>query len=207
MRLNLRQLAQSNIIFRFETDDDRAEFWHLYVEQNGNMDGNRNRKMLNRHDCWELWIYSEYDKVTFNVVTNNNNIPTWTETKEKYMNDKKIENLAKNIYKAVTNTITDNHNELSQAIALLQSNGYTLTPPYTQPTDEEICERIKAMNEEVGYENNWNDGSTDKYYIYYNYSREEYDYGSRQTCEILGATYTTQPIAQQIVAELNEKGL
>ena len=74
-----------------------------------------------------------------------------------------------------------------------------------KPTDSEICERIKSMNEEVGYVADWNDGSIDKYYVYYNYSGEEYDYGSRQTCEILGVTYTTQSIAKQIVAELNEK--
>ena len=122
--------------------------------------------------------------------------------KEKYMNDKEIENIAKNIYKAITNTITDHHNELSQAIALLQSNGYTLTPPYIQPTDDEICERIKSMNEEVGYVADFS-VVDNKYYIYF--VDNKYDYGGSQTCKILNTPYTTQSIAQQIVAELNEK--
>ena len=192
MNINLRKLSESNITFRFESKSDRDEFWNLYVEQNGNMDGNRSRKMLNRHDCWELWIYSEYDKVTFNVVTNDNTIPTWTEIKVDLE------------YKKVKETLKHNY-EIASAITLLQSLGYTLTPPYIEPTDEEIIARIVSENQKVGYVADWNDGSIDKYYVYYNYSGEEYDYGSRQTCEILGVTYTTQSIAQQIVAELNEK--
>ena len=116
------------------------------------------------------------------------------------MNDKEIEKLAKNIYKALTNTITDNQNEISQAIALLEQNGYTLIPPYLEPTDEEIIARINYENEQVsGFDR-------DKCYICYkdNYWKRGYeDINNR----ILGVTYTTQSIAQQIVAELNEKRL
>ena len=35
MRLNLRQLAESNITFRLETDEDRAEFWELFIKNRG----------------------------------------------------------------------------------------------------------------------------------------------------------------------------
>ena len=287
IKLNLRQLAESNITFLLETDEDRDEFWHLYVEQDGNMDGDRSRERLNRHDCWELWIYSKYDKVTFNVVTNDNNVPTWKQIKEKYMNDKmylksiavRFENtkqreaierkfmdngfeiyglnfkevgykgyaedsycianlsdyglkdktiisyeefiggnnmndneilkptdykqFAENIAKASTNSLKlITENELSQAKLLLEQNGYKVEPPYIQPTDSEICERIKSMNEEVGYVADFS-VVDNKYYIYF--VDNKYDYGGSQTCKILNTPYTTQSIAQQIVAELNEK--
>ncbi len=32
----------------------------------------------------------------------------------------------------------DNKHKINQAITLLEKNGYTLAPPYIQPTDEEI---------------------------------------------------------------------
>ena len=172
-------------------------------------------------DILDATIYnSEFYKVTnngSNYLIHKNTACEYAQIKEKYMKDKEIaefiEKITPRIKEEIDNSIEaidkikelDNKYKIEIAITLLEQNGYTLTPPYIEPTDEEICERIKAENEEVGYENNWNDGSTDKYYIYYNYSGEEYDYGSRQTCEILGVTYTTQSIAKQIVAELNEK--
>ena len=106
--------------------------------------------------------------------------------------------------KIVKYPIEELTNELSQAIALLQSNGYTLTPPYIQPTDDEICDRIKSMNEEVGYVADFS-VVDNKYYIYF--VDNKYDYGGSQTCKILNTPYTTQSIAKQIVAELNEKRL
>ena len=124
------------------------------------------------------------------------------------MNDKEIEKLAKNIYKALTNTIADNQTELTQAIALLQSNGYTLTPPYIPPTDDEIIARIVSENEKVGYVADWNDESIGKYYIVYGNAYRNYtSMYSNSTVKSIGVTYTTQSIAKQIVAELNEKRL
>ena len=96
----------------------------------------------------------------------------------------------------------DNKHKINQAIALLQSNGYSITPPYIQPTDDEICDRIKSMNEEVGYVADFS-VVDNKYYIYF--VDNKYDYGGSQTCKILNTPYTTQSIAKQIVAELNEK--
>ena len=93
-------------------------------------------------------------------------------------------------------------NELSQAKLLLEQNGYKVEPPYIQPTDDEICERIKSMNEEVGYVADFS-VVDNKYYIYF--VDNKYDYGGSQTCKILNTPYTTQSIAKQIVAELNEK--
>jgi len=71
-----------------------------------------------------------------------------------------------------------------------------------KPTDSEICERIKSMNEEVGYVADFS-VVDNKYYIYF--VDNKYDYGGSQTCKILNTPYTTQSIAKQIVAELNEK--
>ena len=157
-------------------------------------------------DVLDATIYnSEFYKVTnngSNYLIHKNTACEYAQIKEKYMKDKEIENIAKNIYKALTNTIADNHNELSRAIILLQSNGYSITPPYIQPTDDEICERIKSMNEEVGYVADFS-VVDNKYYIYF--VDNKYDYGGSQTCKILNTPYTTQSIAQQIVAELNEK--
>jgi len=93
-------------------------------------------------------------------------------------------------------------NELSQAKLLLEQNGYKVEPPYIPPTDSEICERIKSMNEEVGYVADFS-VVDNKYYIYF--VDNKYDYGGSQTCKILNTPYTTQSIAKQIVAELNEK--
>jgi len=93
-------------------------------------------------------------------------------------------------------------NEISQAKLLLERNGYKVEPPYIPPTDSEICERIKSMNEEVGYVADFS-VADNKYYIYF--VDNKYDYGGSQTCKILNTPYTTQSIAKQIVAELNEK--
>ena len=91
----------------------------------------------------------------------------------------------------------NNKHKISQAITLLESQGYTLTPPYTQPTDEEIIARLKIDNKKHN--------GIFNYYIFYS-SRGEYTWGADGDDErVLGVTYTTQSIAQQIVAELNEK--
>ena len=133
-------------------------------------------------------------------------VPTWTEIKEKYMNDKEIAEFIEKITPrmeaiAKIKELVNKH-KINQAITILQSLGYTLTPPYIQPTDEEICERIKSMNEEFGYVADFS-VVDNKYYIYF--VDNKYDYGGSQTCKILNTPYTTQSIAQQIVAELNEK--
>ena len=212
MRLNLRQLAQSNITFRLETDEDRAEFWELFIKNRGCTFNNHRSELLNYAKLWE----DESGKLyidNYKYIMGRELVSTWTEIKEKYMNDKEIAEFIEKITLRMEVDIEaidkikelDNKHKISQAKLLLEQNGYTLTPPYIEPTDEEIIARIVAKNEKVGYVADWNDGSMDKYYVYYNYSGEEYNYGSRQTCEILGVTYTTQSIAKQIVAELNEK--
>lgn len=204
MKLNLRQLSESNITFRLETDDDRDEFWGLYVEQDGNMDGDRSREMLNRHDCWELWIYSKYDKVAFNVVSNDNTILSWTEIKEKYMklNIEYTNGEISNMEVVIENNA---ESELNRAKVLLEKNGYKVELPYIQPTDEEICERIEAMNEEVGYVADWNNSNMNKYFIRFDNEYKEYTYTFTDYKRNIGAIYTTYEIAQQITEELNEK--
>ena len=139
-------------------------------------------------------------------------VPTWTKIKEKYMNDKEIAEFIEKITPRMEVDIEamdkikelNNKHKISQAITLLESQGYTLTPPYIQPTDEEICERIKAMNEEVGYSPDWSK-SADKYFIYFSTFNNRWEVTTNTLNRVLGVTYTTQSIAQQIVAELNEK--
>ena len=99
----------------------------------------------------------------------------------------------------------NDESELNQAITLLEQNGYILTPPYLEPTDEEICDRIKAMNEKVGYIADWNNLEEGKFFIYFDNNLKDWDYDFKRVVEILGTLYTTQSIAKQIVAELNEK--
>ena len=87
--------------------------------------------------------------------------------------------------------------ELNQAKVLLEKNGYKVESPYIQPTDEEIIARLKIDNKKHN--------GIFNYYIFYS-SRGEYTWGADGDDErVLGVTYTTQSIAQQIVAELNEK--
>ena len=66
------------------------------------------------------------------------------------------------------------------------------------------CERIKAMNEEVGYSPDWSK-SADKYFIYFSTFNNRWEVTTNTLNKVLGVTYTTQSIAKQIVAELNEK--
>lgn len=100
------------------------------------------------------------------------------------------------------------HN-LHQVITLLQSLGYTITPPYIPPpyippTDEEILARIKAENSKIGYVADWI--STDgKYQVTLDTDRGVYRVASRIYTKDIGVIYTTKEIATQIVVELNEK--
>ena len=123
------------------------------------------------------------------------------------INPTNIEQFAESIAKILTKSLNIiEENELSQAKLLLEQNGYKVEPPYIQPIDEEICERIKAMNEEVGYVADWNDESIGKYYIVYGNAYRNYtSMYSNSTVKSIGVTYTTQSIAKQIVEELNEK--
>lgn len=204
MRLNLRQLAQSNITFRLETDEDRAEFWELFIKNRGCTFNNHRSELLNYAKLWEDESGNLYID-NYKYIMGRELVSTWTEIKEKYMNDKEIEKLAKNIYKALTNTITDNQNELSQAIALLQSNGYKVEPHYISPTDDEICERIRVENEKARHFADWNNLEEGKFFIYFDNNLKDWDYDFKKVVEILGTPYTTQSIAKQITAELNEK--
>ena len=204
MNLNLHQLAQSNIIFRLETDDDRDEFWELFIKNRGCTFNNHRSELLNYAKLWE----DESGKLyidNYKYIMGRELVSTWTEIKEKYMNDKEIEKLAKNIYKALTNTITDNQNELSQAIALLQSNGYKVEPPYIPATDEEIIARIVSENQKVGYVADWNNEDEQKFFVYFDNNLKEWDFDAKRVNKILGVVYTNYTISRQIVEELNEK--
>ena len=109
----------------------------------------------------------------------------------------------KGVKQAVDNCIK-NIKELQthQAITLLQSLGYKVEAPYTEPTDEEIVERIKFENSKIGYVPDWKDGTECKYCIEHN---RVYDVDGTFDFKLIGTVYTTKEIATQIVAELNEK--
>ena len=47
MRLNIRQLAQSNITFRLKTEEDRAEFWELFIKNRGCTFNKHRSELLN----------------------------------------------------------------------------------------------------------------------------------------------------------------
>lgn len=112
----------------------------------------------------------------------------------------------KGIKQAVDNcTETIKQSQTNQAITLLQSLGYKVEAPYTEPTDEEICVRILAENKKIGYVADTKN-SDSKYYIYYDndYNKYKYDY-MKYSKLFFVMIYTTQSIASQIVVELNEK--
>ena len=204
MRLNLRQLAESNITFRLETDEDRTEFWELFIKNRGCTFNNHRSELLNYAKLWE----DESGKLyidNYKYIMGRELVSTWTEIKEKYMNDKEIAEFIEKITPRMEVDIEamekikelNNKHKINQAITLLQSNGYTLTSPYIPPTDEEIIARLKIDNKKHN--------GIFNYYIFYS-SRGEYTWGADGDDErVLGVTYTTQSIAQQIVAELNEK--
>ena len=208
MKLNLRQLAQSNITFRFETDEDRDEFWELFIKNRRCTFNNHRSELLNYAKLWE----DESGKLyidNYKYIMGRKLVPTWTGIKEKYMNDKEIAEFIEKITPRMEVDIEamdkikelNNKHKISQAITLLESQGYTLTPPYIPPTDDEIIARIVLENQKVGFLNSRTD---DKCYICYkdNYWKRGYeDINNR----VLGVTYTTQSIAKQIVAELNDK--
>ena len=92
MKLDLRQLAQSNITFRLETDDDRDEFWELFIKNRGCTFNNHRSELLNYAKLWE----DESGKLyidNYKYIMGRESVPTWTEIKEKYMNDKEIAEL------------------------------------------------------------------------------------------------------------------
>ena len=56
MKLNLHQLAESNITFRLETDDDRDEFWELFIKNRGCTFNNHRSELLN----YAKQLFSKY---------------------------------------------------------------------------------------------------------------------------------------------------
>jgi nitric oxide synthase oxygenase domain/subunit len=96
-------------------------------------------------------------------------------------------------------------NKIEEAISLLQSHGYKVEAPYTDPTDKEICERIRHENEKAGWTADWSDFSCVKCVIYYSNEEKKWFYWELVESEIIGMTYTSIEIAETIVAELNEK--
>ena len=212
MRLNLRKLAQSNIIFRLETDEDRDEFWELFIKNRGCTFNNHRSELLNYAKLWE----DESGKLyidNYKYIMGRELVSTWTEIKEKYMNDKEIAEFIEKITPRMEVDIEamdkikelNNKHKINQAITLLQSNGYTLTSPYIPPTDDEICERIRVENEKARHFADWNNLEEGKFFIYFDNNLKDWDYDFKKVVEILGTPYTTQSIAKQIIAELNEK--
>lgn len=205
--INLRKMAEDEVVFRFESDEDRKEFWELYVKN----DGNRNVCMLGRWNYVNLWIFEKYNKITFNFNNDETHLQTWTEIKEKYRM-KSIKDLTfnvnidtKEIKQAVDDCIeTIKQSQVQQAITLLQSQGYKVEEPYKEPTDEDIIERIKFENKKIGYDADWHNEDEERFYIAYD-KFNKYEHGRSNYYKGLGITYTTQEIATKIVTELNEK--
>ena len=93
---------------------------------------------------------------------------------------------------------------ISQAISLLESHGYKVEAPYVDPTDEEICERIRHENEKAGWTADLDEIIDKKYYILYSHRINRYTKECVFSCRSLSETYTTKEIAEQMVDELNE---
>ena len=117
---------------------------------------------LNITKACELELFIEDKKVfKWDKSLVNKYYPTWKEIKEKYMKDNEI---AESIYRKIATTIKEDidknivnelidrtfmilkENEIEVAKDILQSLGYTLTPPYVPPTDEDILARIVLEN-------------------------------------------------------------
>ena len=111
----------------------------------------------------------------------------------------------KGIKQAVYNCIKNSkQSQTHQAITLLQSLGYKVEAPYTEPTDEEICARILTENKKINYVPDWSSAS-EKYQVTLDTDRNTYRLASRIYTKDIGVVYTTKEIATQIVVELNEK--
>ena len=95
-------------------------------------------------------------------------------------------------------------NTISQAISLLESHGYKVEAPYVDPTDEEICERIRHENEKAGWTADQDKLIDEKYYILYSHRINRYTKECAISCRSLSETCTTKEIAEQMVDELNE---
>ena len=196
------QMDLKSIAVSFENTKQRGEIERKFMENGFEIYGLNFKKVgykgyTKKYDCIaNLSDYGLKDKtiISYEEFIRGNNM-------KEIINPTNIEQFAESISKVLTNSlnhITDT--ELHRAKVLLEKNGYTLTPPHIQPTDEEICERIKAMNEEVGY-------SPDKYFIYFSTCNNRWEVTTNTLDKVLGVTYTTKSIAKQIVAELNEKRL
>ena len=206
MKLNLRTMAEDGAVFRFESDEDKREFWELYIKNDGSKYSNRSlTDILMQDNSTNFKVFVYYNEIFYCYSNNSWKYPTWTEIRGKYMKNNEIEKLAKNIYKALSNSLNIiTENELNKAKVLLEKNGYKIESPYTPPTDSEIIARINAENKKVGYVPDWNDDSL-KSVICYGHDSKTYYNISVCESDYLGAIYTTYEIAQQIVAELNEK--
>ena len=168
-------------------------------------------------DILDATIYnSEFYKVTnngSNYLIHKNTACEYAQIKEKYMKDKENAEFIEKITPRMEVDIEamekikglNNKHKINQAITLLQSNGYTLTSPYIPPTDDEICERIRVENEKARHFADWNNLEEGKFFIYFDNNLKDWDYDFKKVVEILGTPYTTQSIAKQIIAELNEK--
>ena len=135
--INLRQMAEDEVCFRFESNADKREFWELF---SGSKYSNRNlTDILMQDNATHFKIFVYHNEIFYAYSKNSWKYPTWTEIKERYeMKDDVIFNV-KGVKQAVDNCIK-NIKELQthQAITLLQSLGYKVEAPYTEPTDEEM---------------------------------------------------------------------
>lgn len=180
--LNLRQLAESNITFRLETEEDVKEVLEL-------TDLKQNESLL---EFSYITLNKDYTFTFYNKdYEHNPYYPTWTEIKERYV-EVKITNQAiipllqsiekpntklKELYseqevivdkidtvrhfcnrkliEELTEKLIENMKHVE--IELMRLNILEKLP-YIEPTESEICERIKFENDKVDYSQDWNDG-------------------------------------------------
>lgn len=209
--INLRKIAEDEVVFRFDSNEDRREFWGLFIKNRGCHYDNHISDLKNFAILWKcedgkLHINSNDTHPTRLVI------PAWTEVKEKYREKLNVTvgidigKISKDISNVIENSVRImKENEIEMAKRLLESNGYKVEVEYIEPSDEEIIVRINTENKKIDFTTNWKDYGLNKYYIYYDHADESYGYYRKQVCEMLGATYTTQEIAEKIVIELNEK--
>lgn len=76
--INLRQMAQDEIIFRFESNADKREFWELYIKNSGDRYNNHISNFAKLWRCEDGKLY--IDNYKYNLT--HEYYPTWTEIKD-----------------------------------------------------------------------------------------------------------------------------
>lgn len=83
--INLRQMAEDEVVFKFESDEDKREFWELYIENNGSKYSNRNlTDILMQDNTTHFKIFIYHNEIFYAYSNNSWKYPTWTQIKERY---------------------------------------------------------------------------------------------------------------------------